>query len=400
MESELITENSIVYVLAVWIVIVITAKILKLNRYGFEIKPYSIVYKNHNIQSIFTKILSKTKFITNVFAKISLISGFIMMAVAFWFLLHNILNFFVRPSEFSEMTLLIPGITLTSSTSITYFLLSIPIVLIIHEGAHGIVATLERIKIKSGGFAIFVAMFAGFVEPDEEKFSKANKISKLKVISAGATSNVLFSFILGAILITNPFFAMIIPEPLVSLLYRSTEGVTIISIMSGSGAEKSGLLQDDIIIRINDINIKNPADFQKVKILPNEIISVDVIRDGEELNFLVKTIQNPEDVESGLIGIIRDNLLPYKPIYNIIEWNSHEVSMFLIWLWMISFFIGIINMLPLPILDGGKFIHSIIYDKINDKNSKIIMSVIYSMTFIIFGLNITLSYIKSGWFTI
>lgn len=400
MESELITENSIVYVLAVWIVIVITAKILKLNRYGFEIKPYSIVYKNHNIQSIFTKILSKTKFITNVFAKISLISGFIMMAVAFWFLLHNILNFFVRPSEFSEMTLLIPGITLTSSTSITYFLLSIPIVLIIHEGAHGIVATLERIKIKSGGFAIFVAMFAGFVEPDEEKFSKANKISKLKVISAGATSNVLFSFILGAILITNPFFAMIIPEPLVSLLYRSTEGVTIISIMSGSGAEKSGLLQDDIIIRINDINIKNPADFQKVKILPNEIISVDVIRDGEELNFLVKTIQNPEDVESGLIGIIRDNSLPYKPIYNIIEWNSHEVSMFLIWLWMISFFIGIINMLPLPILDGGKFIHSIIYDKINDKNSKIIMSVIYSMTFIIFGLNITLSYIKSGWFTI
>ncbi|KKL17265.1 hypothetical protein LCGC14_2487300, partial [marine sediment metagenome] len=43
-----------------------------------------------------------------------------------------------------------------------------PIVLVIHEGAHGIVATLEKIKIKTGGFAIFIALFAGFVEPDED----------------------------------------------------------------------------------------------------------------------------------------------------------------------------------------------------------------------------------------
>ena len=44
----------------------------------------------------------------------------------------------------------------------------------VHEGAHGIVAALEKIKIKTGGFAIFIAMFAGFVEPDEEEFNKAN----------------------------------------------------------------------------------------------------------------------------------------------------------------------------------------------------------------------------------
>nr|AIF21689.1 hypothetical protein [uncultured marine thaumarchaeote SAT1000_06_A02] len=47
--------------------------------------------------------------------------------------------------------------------------------MIVHEGAHGIVATLEKIKIKTGGFAIFIAMFAGFVEPDEDDFDKAKK---------------------------------------------------------------------------------------------------------------------------------------------------------------------------------------------------------------------------------
>ena len=55
-------------------------------------------------------------------------------------------------------------------------------------------------------------MFAGFVEPDEEQFSKAKKISRLRLIGAGPTSNVIFAFALGAILFTNPMFAMVIPE--------------------------------------------------------------------------------------------------------------------------------------------------------------------------------------------
>ena len=85
---------------------------------------------------------------------------------------------------------------------------------------------------------------------------------------------------------------------------------------------------------------------------------------------------------------------------NFIEWNDPNVSMFLLWLWMISFFIGIINMLPLPILDGGKFIHTIIDKKISENALNGIMWGIYAFTFALFGLNIALSYVKSGWFTI
>ena len=63
-------------------------------------------------------------------------------------------------------------------------------------------------------------------------------------------------------------------------------------------------------------------------------------------------------------------------------------------------FIGIINMLPLPILDGGKFIYIIIDKKLSEKAVKITMWGIYAFTFTLFGLNIALSYMKSGWFTI
>jgi len=91
-----------------WVVIVIVAKALKFEKYGFEIKAYSLVYKNKGVNEILLKILSRTKRGIRIFANTSVIAGFIMMAFAFWFLLNNVSNFFVAQSEFSELTVLIP----------------------------------------------------------------------------------------------------------------------------------------------------------------------------------------------------------------------------------------------------------------------------------------------------
>ena len=399
MELDFLTENAIIYVLIAWVVILIIAKSLKLENHGFQIKAYSLTYRNTQVQSALSKILTRTKRGIRVFADVSVVAGFLMMGFAFWFLLTNISNFFVEPTEFAELTVLIPGVTLTSAPAILYFLLSIPIVLIVHEGAHGIVATLEKIKIKTGGFAIFIAMFAGFVEPDEDDFDKAKKISKLRVIGAGATANVIFAFALGLLLLTNPFFALILPEPMLGWFYEAPDGVLILSIIPDSGAEKAGLQKNDLITGINGVVIVAPPDFHKVDLNPGDTAIVTILRDGTSLQLPVEIMPSPDDPEKGLVGIMRENALSYKPVYNIIEWDP-QVSMFLLWLWMISFFIGIINMLPLPILDGGKFIQTIIDKKVSEKKANGIMWTVYVCTFIIFALNIGLSYMKSGWFTI
>ena len=381
-----------------WVVVVIVAKAIKLDRYGFSITPYSLTYKNASVNSVLIRMLGRTKRGIRIFADVSVVAGFLMMGFAFWFLLNNVANFFVAQDEFSELTVLIPGVTLTSASSIMYFLLSIPIVLVIHEGAHGIVAALERIKIKTGGFAVFIALFAGFVEPDEDEFKKAKRVSKLRVIGAGATSNVIFAFALGAILLTNPFFALVMPEPLLGWFYELPEGVLVLSIIEGSGAESVGMQTGDIITSINDKGILSPVDFPQLA--PGQNAQVEVLRDGQQILFDVPITPSPDDPERGLIGIMRDNSLAYTPVMNFIEWNDPAVSMFLLWLWMISFFIGIINMLPLPILDGGKFIHSILEEKISERAVTITMIGIYAFTFVVFILNIALSYVKSGWFTI
>ncbi len=405
MDLNFLTDNAIIYVLIAWVVIFGVAKGLKLEKYGFTIKPYSLTYKNYKVQDALIRVLGRTRRGIRVFADVSVIAGFLMMGFAFWFLFSNITNFFVQPTEFAELTVLIPGVTLTSGSAIMYFLLSIPIVLVVHEGAHGIVGVMEKIGIKTGGFAIFIAMFAGFVEPDEEQFSKAKKISRLRLIGAGPTSNVIFAFALGAILFTNPMFAMVVPEPFLSSFYEEAEdGVLVLSLIDGGGAQQAGIQENDVIIGINDVNIASAIDLQKNPLEPGDTVNVTIVRDGSEIVIPVTIMASPDDPERGLIGIMRNDQPP-QPIYNIIDWGldtpmGFQFSMFLLWLWMISFFIGIINMLPLPILDGGKFIHTIIEGKISEKAVNGTMIAIYAFTFITFGLNIGLSYFKSGWFTI
>ncbi|MGI0006771.1 MAG: site-2 protease family protein [Nitrosotalea sp.] len=400
MDFSFLTHNSIIYVLIAWVIVFGIAKLLKLDKHGFEVKPYSLTYKNQNVQMILSRILSRTEKATRIFSNVSVVLGFVMMGAAFWYLASNLSNFFVKPESFAEMTVLIPGVTIQSSANIAYFLLSVPIVLVIHEGAHGIVATLEKIKIKTGGFAVFIALFAGFVEPDEDEFVKAKKISRLRVIGAGATSNVLFSFIIAGLLIFNPSFALIMPDPIKGVFYNQPLGVPIVSVTEGSGAEKAGLQKDDIINAIDGNSVLLPQDFAKIKLKPGDTAMVSIIRDGKPMQIPVVTTPSKDDPQKGMLGILRAALPSYQPVVPYyIHW-SPEVFMFLLWLWMLSFFIGIFNMLPLPILDGGKFVHTIIEKKVSEKVLKGAMLSIYAVTFALFGLNIALSAVKSGFITI
>ncbi|MDE1816353.1 MAG: site-2 protease family protein [Thaumarchaeota archaeon] len=384
----------------VWVIVFAIAKVSKLDKRGFEIKPYSLTYKNQNVQLLLTRLLGRTERATRIFSNASVVLGFIMMGAAFWYLISNLSNFFVKPDSFAEMTVLIPGVTIQSSTNIAYFLLAVPIVLVMHEGAHGIVATLEKIKIKTGGFAVFIALFAGFVEPDEEEFARAKKISRLRVIGAGATSNVIFSFVIAGLLLFNPSFALIMPDGIRNILYTEPLGVPVISVESGSGAEKAGLQKDDTITAINGIHISLPQDFAKVKLKPGDTAIVTVTRSDQTLQIPVVVTPSKDDPQKGMLGIMRAALPSYQPVVPYyIHW-SPEVFMFLLWLWMLSFFIGIFNMLPLPILDGGKFIHSIIEKKMSERALKGTMISLYVVTFVLFGLNIALSAVKSGFITI
>ncbi len=394
---------SIVALLIAWVAIIGTAKALRLEKRGFEIKPFMLTYKNHSVSSTLDRIVSINRDAVSIFSNVSIVAGAVMMALAIWFLLNNLINYFNASEQFSEVTLLIPGVTIRSIPNLVYFLLAAPIVLVIHEVAHGIVARLEKIKVKSGGFAIIIALIAGFVEPDEEEFNRARRVSKVRVIAAGSTSNILFSFIIVGLLLFNPSFGNILEtlSPTIrSIFYNDPIGVPVVSVIEGSGAEKAGIKAGDIIVGINDIQIRTPQDLARVKLTPGEQVNVKILRDGEAKDMQVIIGSASDDPNRGLIGIIRD-MFPYMPpkVPFWIPWPQ-EVYMFLLWLWMLSFFIGIFNMLPMLPLDGEKYITSLVEKRVSDRKFKAIRIGINTLGFSLLIANIVATIVRSGFITI
>lgn len=396
-------NSSIIMLLIAWMAILIIAKALRLDKRGFELKPFMIMYKNHNIEHTLDKIVSISRRGVKIFSNIGVVGGAFMMAFAFWFLINNLNNFFVAQEQFNEVTLLVPGVTIRSVPSLTYFLLAAPVVLVIHEVAHGIVARLENIRVKSGGFAVIIALIAGFVEPEEESFNKARRISKVRVIAAGSTSNILFSFIIAGLLMFNPAFGNILelmsPE-LRSIFYNDPIGVPVLEIIEGYGAEKAGMQVDDIIIAINDIETRTPAELAAIDLKPGDTALVTVLRDDKELTLQVAVMASEDDPEKGLLGIIRGAFPYFPPKVNFwIPWTAPVFS-FLLWVWMLSFFIGIFNMLPLLILDGEKYITSMIEGKVSKRTFIATKIFVNSIGFGLLGANIIATVIKSGFVTI
>jgi len=60
MALELLTDNAIIYVLKAWVVILGIAKALKLEKHGFKITAYSLTYKNTQVHTALSKMLTRT----------------------------------------------------------------------------------------------------------------------------------------------------------------------------------------------------------------------------------------------------------------------------------------------------------------------------------------------------
>jgi membrane-associated protease RseP (regulator of RpoE activity) len=83
----------------------------------------------------------------------------------------------------------------------TYWIITIAIIAISHEFAHGIIAKLNKIKVHSTGFGFLGPFIAFFVEPDEKQMKKSKIFSQLSILAAGTFANVLMTILFGIIML-------------------------------------------------------------------------------------------------------------------------------------------------------------------------------------------------------
>ena len=152
-----------------------------------------------------------------------------------------------------------------------YWIVILAIIAIPHEFAHGIFASINKIKIKKTGFGFFPFFFpvflAAFVELDEKKMQKKSNFSQMAVLSAGTFANVITAII--SILFLWGFFSLCFTASGITFQNYAYSPVSIANIST-----------------VNNISINN-ASYQKLLNLMNNK-GLNEIKTRENRTYLVQ----------------------------------------------------------------------------------------------------------------
>jgi len=281
----------------------------------------------------------------------------------------------------------LPGISIGGfSIPLVEGIVALVIALLFHEGAHGVVSVREKVPVRHGGLiTLGLLPFGAYVEPDETIFRRASPLSRLRVYSAGPVANMVIFAVFAAILVAA--------SPLASYLQdyecAHSVGVRILevpeSLSVGDEFIRSpsyGVLEaGDVILELNGEDVNCVYRFMEV-LAPyresesNATIPITVDRDGNV--FTVNITLN-----RGYIGIKGvENVYP-EPLplwYHVLSFILSLIR----WIAFLNFMIGLVNMLPLPPLDGG-FIYR---DLFNELGLKRVYGVVLWLTVGIIIINI------------
>jgi regulator of sigma E protease len=304
-----------------------------------------------------------------------------------------------------------------SISTVLYILLAVfifGVLIFVHEGGHFLFARLFHVSIrefaigmgpklltrtsKKSGIAYSLRLFpiGGFVSmvgEDEESddpnaFNKKKVWQRLIIVSAGAIINILLGVIITSVLVCA----------------KPVLGSTVVAeFAEGSVSYEAGLQIDDEIIRVDGqrVHIADELMYEIMR-LGIEPVDLTVIRDGEEV--VVKDVEFPIMSESGTafgnqdfkiyaerpsVGNIAKHCL-YRSTYTVrMIWESlydlvtgrygiqavsgpvgvtevlteaAQTSSFSFFslIAIITINLGVVNLLPLPALDGGRLIFLII----------------------------------------
>jgi len=187
---------------------------------------------------------------------------------------------------------------------------------------------------------------------------KEKDITQYSVLAAGAFSNVLLA-IFAILLLT------FVSAPIQNGMADHTGFTFDQYVNKGLPFQQSQILPGTIITGINGESTKNLAEFLNIFQFsrPNEKIIVET----EKGNVEVTLAEHPDNNKKPYMGIqgFTNHVVPKKKFQSgigkvgfvILEWFNGITNNnrgFLFWLFLLSSGIGLFNLLPLPIVDGGR----------------------------------------------
>ncbi len=328
------------------------------------------LYKTQKFTGIMRSIANLSPKFWRWFGYASIPIGFVGMTLIFGYLGFALWKILITPASAPALSLVIPGVRIPGSIYVPFWygIIALFTVIAVHEGAHGVVSEAWKLKLQSSGVGLFAVLPLAFVEPPEKKLVKQPARVQLGIFSAGVTANIIFALI--ALAITTFFLA-----PLAS-------GVLVTGTTAGLPSEQAGIQSGEIIVGANGIAVKTTNDFAKVML--NTKVG-DVVTVKTNVNeYKIKTVSNPQSAGKSYIGIQFRQNMP--------GWAWHLSNIFF-WIFNLNLGIGIINLLPLGPIDGGRMLQVALRRFIAEKKALKIFSTVSMISLFLLLANIITPYL-------
>ena len=333
------------------------------------ILPYSILGLSFvNISQITSRISGQTVQTGNlstigyILYTISVIGGFTLYVIAS--LAYNaasilyaigsaIVSSFSAHPNYTELSQSIPGVApIIPGITIPLFagLLSLAVLLVVHEFSHGILARISNIKVKSSGALLFgIIPIGAFVEPEEKTIEKMSSKIQNRISAAGVASNMLLAILFFIPLVLMFYF--VLPAYQHNFVYiQATE----------PNSPANGIIAPgSTVLKWNSYNISSISDFKTAAVGDTPGANVSVLTNKG--SFVLKANS------TGKVGVIvqQGEMMGGGSFGQII---SFFYSFFAL-SFLLNFLIAVVNYLPIPSFDGWRIFSTSI------KNKKLVFAV-------------------------
>jgi len=246
---------------------------------GFEFTGPLLLWRTQLGKRTIEKV-SRPHRLWNAVADVGIGLTWFMGLAVFALLILMLVQYVTQPQESAQnapefrQLIGLPGVN--PLIPVGYGIAALIVALVIHEGAHGVMAYVAKLRVKSLGLVFFILPIGAFVEPHDEDLMRATTRQKNRVFAAGPTSNILLA-VLAGLLLSSLFVGNMQPV-------NNGNGVLVIGVEEGQPAELAGLRAADLVTHIGGRPIEDRASFTRVlnETRSGQPVEIVYVRDGVE----------------------------------------------------------------------------------------------------------------------